>query len=98
MKKKMNEPGTLLMQKGAIRHLQAATTGKRSLFDPITHRLYTIPKTHEKIVHTMKTNSNLYEAYGEAFKKAEAAGWGENYLIRFECHQVILHRPKPADQ
>jgi len=95
MSKFTSEPGTLRMSKSTINHMVAATSNKKSLFDRETFRLPKIPSTHEVIRHPIKSGSNLYEAYGEAFTKAEAAGWGDDYFFRYELKVVICHRLKP---
>lgn len=95
MSKYTSEPGTLRMPKAVIKHGIAATKGKKSLYAPVVGYIE-IPSNHEVIKHPFKHGSTLYEAYGEAFKKAEAAGWGDDYYFFFERGFITCHRPKPC--
>lgn len=53
------------------------------------------PATHETIRVPLSKGSTVFDAYPLAFAAAEAAGWGEDYLIRVLTDGgLLLVRPK----
>ena len=82
-------------------HVSATRKGKPALvpFDSGSTRfdLAPIPKG-EKVIRVPYATSDrdLWSAYARAFKLAEEAGGGDNYLVRAETHGVVLRKIKTS--
>jgi hypothetical protein len=82
-------------------HVSATRKGKAALvpFDSGSTRfdLAPIPKS-EKVIRVPYATSDrdIWSAYARAFKQAEEAGWGDNYLVRGETHGIVLRKIKTS--